>query len=166
MLRHLPAILAFTFAQDASYERVREGIWAGGVWVAWGQQNRETPIRKVDAGHWEIKSLDGLANVYLAMAAVVGGGYLGLREEMELSLGECNVDPATLSTEERTALGITTLLPKSLEESLAALEADEALQELMGKAFVRRYVGVRRGEKEMLDKMGKEERRRWLIERY
>jgi glutamine synthetase len=71
-----------------------------------------------------------------------------------------------LSTEERTALGIITPMPISLEESLAALEADKALQELMGKGFVRRYIGVRRGEKEMLDKMGEEERRHWLIERY
>lgn len=89
ILQHFPEILAFTLSQDVSYERVVSGIWAGGEWVAWGTQNRETPIRKISKGHWELKSLDGLANMYFAMSAVLAAGYLGLREKLPLTLKDC-----------------------------------------------------------------------------
>ncbi|KKZ60429.1 glutamine synthetase [[Emmonsia] crescens] len=166
MLNHLPSVLPFTFPQDASYERVAEGIWAGGVWVAWGYQNRETPIREISAGHWEFKSMDGLANPYLAVAAIIGSGYLGLKARMPLAMKGCDVDTAALSPPERAALSITTRLPSSLEESLKALESNFELQNLMGLDFVRRYIGVRRGEHKMLNAMSEQERRNWLIARY
>ncbi|KAJ5820342.1 hypothetical protein N7474_005933 [Penicillium riverlandense] len=89
ILTHYPALVAFTLAQDASYERVESGVWAGSEWVAWGFQNRETPVRKVGPGHWEFKSLDGLANPYLAVAAVLAGGYLGLKADMPLTIQDC-----------------------------------------------------------------------------
>ncbi|OJD17510.1 hypothetical protein AJ78_02379 [Emergomyces pasteurianus Ep9510] len=166
ILHHLPSVLPFTLPQDASYERVAEGIWAGGVWVAWGYQNRETPIREVSTGHWEFKPMDGLANPYLAVAAIIGSGYLGIKTRMPLAMKGCDVDTATLSPAERAALSITTRIPSSLEESLKALEANSELQSLMGLDFVRRYIGVRRGEHQMLSAMRKDERRNWLIARY
>jgi glutamine synthetase len=89
VLTHFPAIAAFTLSQDASYERVRSGIWAGSEWVAWGFQNREAPVRKIGAGHWEFKSVDGVANTYFAMAALLAGGYIGLSSGAELKVKEC-----------------------------------------------------------------------------
>jgi glutamine synthetase len=89
VLAHYPAIMAFTLSQDASYDRIRSGIWSGSEWVAWGFQNRETPVRKIGPGHWEIKSLDGLANPYFAIAAILDGGYLGLKENTPLTMREC-----------------------------------------------------------------------------
>ncbi|WEW57467.1 hypothetical protein PRK78_002934 [Emydomyces testavorans] len=174
LLHHLPAMLPFTYPQDASYERVKEGIWAGGVWVAWGFQNRETPVRKISPGHWEIKSMDGLANPYLAVAAIIAGGYLGMKNGIKLEIEGCNVfdlprftvDVATLSTSQREELGIRTRMPNSLDQALAALEADAELENVLGKWWVDRYVGVRRGEQKMLNEMSEEARRVWLIERY
>ncbi|EFR02484.1 hypothetical protein MGYG_05477 [Nannizzia gypsea CBS 118893] len=166
MLKHFPSILAFTFPQDACYERVLPGIWAGGVWVAWGDQNRETPIRKIHDGHWEIKSMDGMSNPYLAMAAIIGAGYLGLKNHTRLEVKACNVDPVELSDVERRELGITTPMPKSIDESIAALEDNTALQELLGKVFVKRYIAVRKGEQKMLKSMSEAKRRNWLIEKY
>lgn len=89
ILAHYPALAAFTLSQDASYDRVQSGLWAGSEWVAWGTQNRETPIRKISPGHWEVKSVDGLANMYLAMAALVAAGLTGLRREMSLDVKDC-----------------------------------------------------------------------------
>ncbi|EEH41922.1 developmental protein fluG [Paracoccidioides lutzii Pb01] len=166
MLLHLPSVLAFTFPQEASYARVAEGVWAGGVWLAWGYQNRETPIRKISPGHWEVKSVDGLANPYLGVAAIICAGYLGLKARSPLEIKGCDVDTAILSPSEREALSITTRLPSSLDETLEALEGNIDLQNLMGRDFVRRYIGVRRGEQQMLNKMSEDERRNWLIERY
>jgi glutamine synthetase len=77
-MAHYPAIVAFTLPQDAIYDRVCPVLWAGSEWVAWGFQNRETPVRKIGSGHWEFKSVDGLANPYLAVASLVAGAYTGL----------------------------------------------------------------------------------------
>lgn len=85
VMEHYPSLVAFTLSQDISYDRVMAGIWAGSEWVTWGFQNRETPIRKISPGHWEIKSLDGLANMYLAMSAFIGAGYLGVKEDKPLN---------------------------------------------------------------------------------
>jgi glutamine synthetase len=89
ILAHYPAIIALTLSQDTSYDRVCSGIWSGSEWIAWGLQNRETPVRKIEPGHWEIKSLDGIANPYLAIAAILAGGYLGLKEGTPLTMQEC-----------------------------------------------------------------------------
>lgn len=89
IVAHYTSIMAFTLPQDISYDRVRPGLWAGSEWVAWGFQNREAPVRKIDAGHWEFKSLDGLANPYLAVAALLAGGYLGVKGSMALTMKDC-----------------------------------------------------------------------------
>ena len=89
VLEHYPALVSFTLSQDVSYDRVKAGIWAGSEWVTFGTQNRETPIRKISPGHWEIKSLDGLANMYFAMAAFIAAGYVGITEQKELTNKDC-----------------------------------------------------------------------------
>lgn len=90
ILAHYPSILAFTLPQDISYERLQPGIWAGSEWIAWGFQNREAPVRKIEDRHWEFKSVDGLANPYLAVAALLAGGYIGINRNMELRMKDCN----------------------------------------------------------------------------
>jgi glutamine synthetase len=89
IIKHYTSIMAFTMSQDSSYERVRSGIWSGSEWVAWGFQNREAPVRKISPGHWEFKSIDGLANPYLAVAALLGGGLIGLEKNLSLTVKEC-----------------------------------------------------------------------------
>lgn len=184
MLNHFRSIIAFTLSQDASYERVRSGIWSGSEWVAWGFQNREVPVRKISSGHWEIKSMDGLANPYFAVAALLAGGYMGLNENAPLTVKQCGgkpsinknpyrnstdfilVDASLLSDAQRTELGITTKIPKSLDESLVALENNKALQNLLGPGFVRNYTLVKRAESASLSAMTEAERRLWIVERY
>ena len=78
VLRHLPALCAFTMPDAQSYGRVVDDQWTGGRWVSWGTQNRECPLRRVEDGRWEIRCLDGLANMYFAVAGVVAAGILGL----------------------------------------------------------------------------------------
>lgn len=101
MLHHLPSVAAITLSQEASYERVRSGMWSGSEWVAWGFQNRETPVRKIEPGHWEFKPLDGVANMYLAVAALLAAGYLGLKDNMPLTTKECTGKFEPLSTQHR-----------------------------------------------------------------
>ncbi|RAK99356.1 extracellular developmental signal biosynthesis protein FluG [Aspergillus ibericus CBS 121593] len=166
VLQHFPALMAFTLSGDVSYERVHSGLWAGSEWVAWGTQNRETPIRKISAGHWEIKSLDGLANMYLAMAAFLAAGSLGVQENQPLTIRDCLYDAATLSDADRRALGITTQLPKTLSQSLDHLAADQALRDVLGHTTAENYITVKRAESKKLNAMEAEARRKWLVERY
>lgn len=166
VLGHLPAIMALTLPLEESYERIKPGIWAGGVYVAWGTQNREVPVRKCGEGHWELKTVDGVGNMYLGLAALLASGLHGLRCAGIWTQKDCIGDPSLLGEEERKELGIKRLLPKGLGESLAELEKDDVLGEALGEGFVEDYLAVKRAEMKMLGRMGEAERRRWLIARY
>jgi glutamine synthetase len=166
ILKHLPAILAFTYANPASYERMSDGTWSGGRWVTWGTQNREAPLRKINGSHWELKCLDGLANPYFAVAAVLFAGAKGVADREALVWGDCEIDPAKLTENDRKELGVERMLPGSVEGGLAELKEDEELVELMGPELVERYAALKEFELNFLGEMGDEERRQWLMERY
>lgn len=57
-------------------------------------------------------------------------------------------------------------MPGNLREAIAALEADEELQNIIGEQVVEVYCAVKTAENELLSSMDKEERRNWLMERY
>jgi glutamine synthetase len=173
VLEHLPGLCAFMMPQPISYNRVAEDSWTGGVWVAWGTQNRETPLRHVAAtggngigkgSRWEIRCLDGMANMYLALAALLGVGVYGIKEKIELRMQDCCVNPSQLSDGGRSDLGVEKRLPGSLHEALEALKEDEELQGAVGTA-VKHYLGLKKAEQKVLGEM-QEERRVWEIERY
>jgi glutamine synthetase len=166
ILDHFSALTAFSLSQEVSYERVASGVWAGSEWIAWGTQNREVPIRKITTGHWELKQVDGLANMYLAMAALLAAGYLGIAHSLPLVHEDCPVDASTLSPTEREVLGIIDQIPKRLEDSLVALENDDDMSAILGAGFVKKYIAVKRAEAKKLAAMAEDERRTWLIERY
>jgi len=168
ILKHLPSILAFSLPIEESYARVMPGIWAGGVYVTWGTQNRETPLRKCGKGHWELKAVDGIGNMYLSMAALLAAGYDGLRGNLPLREKDCAVDASQIGEKEREELGITMMLPNTLEKSLDALQNNGELKKLLG-SVVESYVGVKKAEMENLKELGglEDERRRlWLMSRY
>ncbi|KAI0490590.1 hypothetical protein F4859DRAFT_508390 [Xylaria cf. heliscus] len=162
ILAHFRAVFALTNAHPASYERMVDGLWAGGRWVTWGTHNKETPLRKCRDSHWEVKVMDGMANPYLAVAGLVYAGTAGAA----FTWGDCAVDPAKLSGEERKALGIEEKFPGNLPEALVALQEDETMVELLGREFVERYVGVKKGEMKLLESIPEQMRRQWIMEKY
>jgi glutamine synthetase len=166
VLSHLPAICAFTYSNMVSYQRVQDGAWAGGTWVAWGTQNRETPLRKIEDSHWEVKCMDGLAHPYIAMAVIILAGLDGVQQGKSLVWGDCTKDPAVLSSEERLSLGIDTRLPRSLDEALSALLADGDLKTLVGAEVVNRYSRVKTAEMELMNSMDERGMWKWIIDRY
>jgi glutamine synthetase len=166
IMSHFRALIAFTYSNPASYERMVDSFWSGGRWVTWGTQNKEAPLRKIEDSHWEMKVLDGLANPYFAVAAVLAAGTEGVQKNTPLKWRDCTEDPAKLSQEERRKLGIDSMFPKDLNEALAALKADKELTGLLGPEFVQRYIVSKTAELEFLDPMTAEDRRRWVLERY
>ncbi|KAM0557195.1 hypothetical protein ACHAPJ_005458 [Fusarium lateritium] len=166
VLKHLRAITAFTYSSMVSYERVLDGCWAGGTWVTWGTQNREVPLRKVEDSHWEIKCIDGLANPYLSLTAILLAGTKGVTDKEELVWGDCTEDPAALSSSDREELKMTDRLPRSIQEAIDALKQDTELVELLGSEVVQRFAAIKKAETDILEKLGDEERSQWIMERY
>lgn len=166
ILEHFWSILAFTLPIPDSYERIGANIWAGGLYIAWGTHNRETPVRKCGPGHWELKSVDGIGNMYISMAALLASGLHGLRENLPLTHKDCIADAGNLTEEERRELGIVKLMPTKLEKSLAALQEDQILCTMLGKRFIDDYLAVKAGEMANLAGMSPQQRRVWLMSRY
>ncbi|KAI1617308.1 glutamine synthetase [Exophiala viscosa] len=166
VLEHLPAILAFTLPIEESYARVSQGIWAGGEYVCWGYENKEVPLRKCGPGHYELKTIDGIGNSYLSMAALLAAGLHGVRQDLKLEHKDCAGDPTHIGEEERQKLGITTKLPDSLDKSLKALDKDRILRRSLGYAAVDDYLAVTQSLMEKLRGFGDEKRRVWLMARY
>jgi glutamine synthetase len=135
--------------------------------VAWGTQNRETPLRRISPGHWELRCVDGLANMYFALSAVLAAGLLGLAaNETAFPEQDAQANPSTMEEQMRAAFGVTRKLPKSMREAVNALREDAPLNEALDQKFVRAYLGMKGEEAKMLGDMGEGERRVFLVERY
>ena len=134
--------------------------------VTRGTNNREVPLRRVSPCRWEVRCLDGFANMYLAFSMVLGAGLRAVENKSELRLKDCLKNPAKLSDGERAELGIVERLPRSLVEALAALKQDAELQAAVGSELIDDWIELKKAEQEMLGEMDAEKRRVWLIERY
>jgi len=153
LLDHLPAACAFTLPIRASYARMLDGIWSGGTWVSWGENNRETPIRLCvpptrsparpepaspstaptsSGNHFEVRCVDGTSSPYLAFSSLLGAGLLGIQSQAPLIEKDCRMAAAKMTEEERKAVGVMRRLPRTWEEARSALERDEALRGLLG----------------------------------
>ncbi|GAM83144.1 hypothetical protein ANO11243_011300 [Dothideomycetidae sp. 11243] len=178
ILSSLRGICAFTLPSQESYSRVADDHWTGGTWIAWGTDNRETPLRRV-VGHstdrhghqrrterWEVRCLDAMGNMYLALAAIMGAGMAGLQEERKMVLRDCLLNPSKMSPEQLSEHGIEERMPKDQNEALEALSGSKTLRNVFGDTCVDNYIIVRKAEGEKLAAMTEEGRRTWLIERY
>ncbi|KAK3700183.1 hypothetical protein LTR37_016062 [Vermiconidia calcicola] len=166
VLEHMRALCVFTMPQAVSYSRVAGDSWTGGTWIAWGTQNREVPLRKSGYLRWEVRCLDGCANMYLALAAVFAAGLVGVRGGVEMRWRDCLSNPTKLSAQEKEEHGITTTLPRSLDEAIEAAEQDSELEQAMSPGMLKHFLAMKKAEQEMLNEMPEKERRVWLMERY
>ncbi|KAJ3261069.1 hypothetical protein HK104_006840, partial [Borealophlyctis nickersoniae] len=129
ILHHLPALLSFTVPSVNSFKRLQPGCWAG-AYQCWGFANKEAPLR-AQKDNFEYKAMDGLANPYLALGALIAAGLNGLDSQMDLP-DPVNVDPERLDAKTRTRLNIERL-PEDFQTALYHLEDDEELQARIGK---------------------------------
>jgi len=149
LLEHLQGLCALTIPSVNSYQRLRPHYWAG-AYACYGRNNREaavrviTPRRGPESMNMELKTVDGSANPYLALAGVIAAGLDGLRRH--LHPGEpIDSDPGLLSDADRTRRHITPV-PGTLETALDALARDTVLLDALGVPLARSYMAVRRGE--------------------
>ena len=160
VLHHLPVLMALTTPSPASFERIRDGCWAG-AWRCWGPNNREAPVRVV-SGRVELKACDGTSNPFLALAAVITAGTLGIERGLSLPAPFLH-DPARSQ-----GAGAAERLPGSVEEAWQALEGDAYgdLREALGEDLLRVLGAVRRAEARHCAALAPEAARALCCERY
>jgi glutamine synthetase len=152
MLEHLPALTAIGAPSPLSYVRLVPGHWSG-AYVCWGNENREAALRLEGTGgaragqgaNVEWKSVDGVANPYLALGALMAAGLDGLERGLELP-PPVHDDPAAMPDSTRPAR-----LPQTLAEAAEELAGSDVLRAAMGEYLHSRVVAVRRAEAERDD---------------
>jgi glutamine synthetase len=154
ILRHAGALSALCAPSPASAARLTPHRWSAGA-VALGEGNREALLRipsPVTLGggdaarqlRLEYRGADATANPYLALGAIVRAGLEGLRGGLPAP-PVLDRDPARLDAAGERRFGVGAL-PASLEESLAALAADEVARGWLAPLLYAAYVGVKRAE--------------------
>ncbi len=126
LLRHAPALLAFTNPSVNSYRRLVPGFEAP-INLVYSAQNRSACIRipvtgtSAKAKRVEYRVPDPSANPYLAFAACLMAGIDGIRQRIEppepIDKDLYELPPAEYETIDK--------LPTSLEEALNALREDQ-----------------------------------------
>ncbi|KAG5640731.1 hypothetical protein DXG03_007378 [Asterophora parasitica] len=150
VLANLPALTAVTLPIPASYKRMTDGVWSGGTYINWGTENREAPVRLSNATspssrNFEIRFVDGTANPYLALAAILGAGFAGIRDKAKLTIKDCSgpQTAAQMTEEQRQALGITQRLSLTWEEARGQLTNNALLRDrIFGAALTEKYLAV------------------------
>lgn len=129
LLKHAPALLAFTNPSTNSYKRLVPGYEAP-VSICYATSNRSAVIRipgyanKPENKRFEFRSSDATCNPYLAYSALLMAGLDGIINKIDPvkeGYGPYDVNIFDLSDEEKKKIKS---LPKSLEEALDALKND------------------------------------------
>lgn len=154
VVRHLPALTAFTAASAPSYFRLKPHSWSSS-YTSCAERDREASLRicptvSIGGGdpsrqfNIEYRPADATANPYLALAAIVRAGLEGLRAGLPVP-PLVSGDPALMSESERLALGLVRL-PETFPAALAALQADSVVMGWFAPLFIESYLGVKNFE--------------------
>jgi glutamine synthetase len=144
MMRFSRELAPFMAPNVNSYKRYAVASWAP-VNVVWGRDNRTTGFRIVGDGsalHIENRFPGGDMNPYLAYAAVLGAGLLGIEREIE--------PPDEYQGNGYVATGCDRM-PRALHEAIRELEQSEAAVEIFGADVVAHYLNAARVEQEQYD---------------
>ncbi|MGY8871062.1 MAG: glutamine synthetase family protein [Pseudomonadales bacterium] len=155
--KYTPSAISFYAPNVNSYRRFAPDISAP-VNMKWGIDNRTTGLRapkaEPEATRIENRFPGSDSNPYLAIAANLACGYLGLKGKIRPTKPTYNA-----AAEE----GDTVELARSLEEGLRLLEECPELREIMGSRFIDAYIGVKRAEFETFHKVISSWEREFLL---
>jgi len=133
--KYIPACMALFAPYVNSYRRLAR-YTAAPINIQWGTDNRtvgiRSPVAPPHARRIENRVIGADANPYVALAATLACGYLGIKNRIEPT-PECKGD-AYLGDYQ---------LPRSLGEALEKLRAERDLAEVLGEAFVTVYTEVK-----------------------
>jgi glutamine synthetase len=139
--KYLPAAMALFCPNVNSYRRLTR-YQSAPINMHWGYDNRtaglRVPMSSPEARRVENRVAGADANSYIAIAASLACGYLGMVEGLQPS------DPITGSAHD-----LPFGLPRSLDEALRELKASEPLVKLLGDPFVSAFTIVKEAEYEV-----------------
>lgn len=144
MQKYLPQAMPMFAPYVNSYRRLSRHT-AAPINVRWGYDNRTCGIRIPNSGpaarrlENRVPGVD--VNPYLAMAATLACGYLGMVEKLQPS------EPMSDS-----AYSLDYELPRSLEDAVELMQACEELQEVLGSEFVEAFCNVKEKEFETFNR--------------
>jgi glutamine synthetase len=133
--RYIPAAMVLFAPYVNSYRRLSR-FTAAPINIQWGTDNRtvgiRSPVATAQARRIENRVVGADANPYVALAATLACGYLGIKQRIVPS-AECKGD---------AYLG-EFALPRSLSEALHLLSAEKDLAEVLGQSFITVYSEVK-----------------------
>jgi glutamine synthetase len=153
LLEELPATVAITVPTSLGYLRLQPHHWSGAM-QCWGTENREAALRFIagaspataGAANIEVKPVDGTANPYLTVGAMLAAALHGLDAGLRLP-PSTEEDPEGLPAEVKAERGVRQL-PASLPEATEHLASSTVLREGMGDFQFETFLATRRGEAE------------------
>ena len=138
--KYLPATMPLFAPNVNSYRRVTR-YFSAPINTHWGFDNRtvglRVPLAPAQATRVENRVPGADTNPYLAMAASLAAGYLGMEENLEPT------KPIEDSAQERA---IT--LPRDLHTALKQMRRSAPLRKLLGEEFIRVFIAVKELEYE------------------
>ncbi|MFT3672912.1 glutamine synthetase [Aestuariivirga sp.] len=170
VLKHLPALIAFTASSPISGLRLKPHNWSSSyTWL--GERDRESSLRicpTVSIGgkdpakqyNIEFRAADATASPHLSLAVLILAGLEGIRAKLPAP-PIFSGDPEALSAEERSKLGLVRL-PDTLEAALDCLAADKTVSGWFAPVTLETYIGMKRMELKLSDGQSPDE----LCQRY
>ncbi len=138
--KYTPAAMALFAPYVNSYRRLSR-FTAAPINIQWGSDNRtvgiRSPVATAQARRIENRVIGADANPYVALAATLACGYLGMKHRIEPA-PECKGD-AYLGDHQ---------LPRSLGEALTLLRQERELAAVLGESFVTVYTEIKEIEHE------------------
>lgn len=136
--KYLPEVAPLFAPNVNSFRRMRPS-YSAPINLQWGYDNRScglrVPITDAQNTRVETRVPGADANPYLATAAALACGYIGMRD---------NVEPAPMA--EGNAYLHERTLPRSLDEGLDRMLRCEPVIELLGEKFVRAFHRIKADE--------------------
>lgn len=137
--KYLPAVMCMLAPYVNSYRRVARALETAPINVHWGYDNRTVGLRVPNsspaARRLENRVPSSDANPYLAIAASLAVGYLGMVEELE-------PEPALEGWGRGEPFG----LPRWLLDAVALFEQCDPLKDVFGESFVHTYRAIKLSE--------------------
>jgi glutamine synthetase len=136
LLEHAPALTAITCPTVNSYKRLAapppdSGAAWSPVFATYGGNDRTHMLRIPEPGRVENRCVDGSANPYLAISALIAAGLDGV--DRGLDPGDpCDLNLLALTSADAAARSLPAL-PATLSEALGRLEESAVLRAGLGK---------------------------------
>jgi glutamine synthetase len=164
VLKQLPVITPFAMPTHDSYHRTSVDRY--GTWICWGTENRDVAIRKIKAGHWELRLCDATANFFLLGTILLSVGLDGVSAKQILSMRDLRSPSTQVSSEVLEAHGINKRLPSSFRDSLEFVRKSDYIENLLGHEMKSLWLTTKELDEDALCRMSDEERRKAYLQHF